>query len=65
MAILEGYLPKQLPDADLAKIVDEAIAAVGAKTKADMGKVMKEVMARAAGRADGKKISALVSLKLA
>ena len=65
MAILETFLPTGLSDADLTTLVDDAISSLGAKTKADMGKVMKEVMARAAGRADGKKVSALVSGKLA
>lgn len=65
LAILEGYLPKQLSDAELAALVDAAIAAVGAKSKADFGKVMKEVMAKAAGQADGKRVSAAVADKLA
>ncbi len=65
MTILEAYLPKGLSDDELSKLVDESIAALGAKTKSDMGKVMKEVMAKSAGRADGKKVSALVSSKLA
>ena len=65
MTILEAYLPKSLSDVELAKLVDESIVTLGAKTKADMGKVMKEVMAKSAGRADGKKVSALVATKLA
>ena len=60
LAVLEGYLPKQLSDEELKSIVQGAIQTSGAKFKADMGKVMKEVMAQAAGRADGKRISQVV-----
>jgi uncharacterized protein len=60
ITILESYLPKQLPDDELKDIVQKAIEKTGAKGKADMGKVMKEVMAEAKGRADGKRISGLV-----
>ncbi len=56
-AILEAYLPKQLSDAELQSVVQKAIQQTGAKTKADMGKVMKEAVALAQGRADGKRIN--------
>ena len=64
LGILESYLPAPLSDADLSALVVEVIASLGAKPKADMGKVMKEVIARAAGRAEGKRVSAAVASKL-
>lgn len=64
LAILEEYLPAQLSDAEVEKIVDEAIAETGAETMADMGKVMGAAVAKAAGRAEGGKISELVRQKL-
>src|SRR3989304_1053759 len=64
LAILEEYLPAQLSDAEVEKMVDEAIAETGAKTMADMGKVMGAAVAKAAGRAEGGKISELVRQKL-
>jgi len=60
IAILKKYLPEQLGEEELRKIVTETIAAVGAKTPKDMGKVMGPVMAKTKGRADGKKINAIV-----
>jgi uncharacterized protein YqeY len=60
IAILKKYLPEQLSDEDLKAIVQETIAATGAKTMKDMGKVMGAVMAKAKGRAEGGKISAFV-----
>ena len=64
MALLKKYLPEQLSEEAVAAIVKEAIAAVGATSKKDMGKVMKEVMARAKGQADGKLVSRLVGAAL-
>ncbi len=58
--ILEAYLPKQLSDAELKALVQKAIQQAGAKTKADMGKVMKEAVALAGGKADGKRINQIV-----
>ena len=60
MKILEGYLPKQMSPDELKTIVKSAIAAVGASSKQDMGKVMKEVMPKVKGRADGKTINQAV-----
>lgn len=56
-AILEAYLPKALSDQELQSLVRQAIAQSGAKTKADLGKVMKEALTLAQGRADGKRIN--------
>jgi uncharacterized protein len=61
IAILENFLPQQLSADELEKIVRAAIAETGATTKKDMGPVIKAVQAKAAGRADGKTISQLVS----
>ena len=64
MEILEAYLPQQMPDEELVKIVDEAISQTGAKTMADIGKVMGAAVGKAAGRADGGRISEIVRQKL-
>ncbi len=58
--IIEGYLPAELDDAELDAIVQAAIAETGASDPKDMGQVMKAVMAKAGGRADGKRASARV-----
>ena len=62
--VLEGYLPSQLTDEALTKIVGDTITEVGATTISDMGKVMSMVMGKVAGRADGGIVSALVRKKL-
>jgi len=62
--VLEKYLPQPLSDAELDEIVDLAVAAVGATSMADMGKVMGEAGKLAAGRADGKTLSQKVRAKL-
>ena len=64
LKLLEGYLPQQLPPAEVEAIVTEVIAATGARSPADMGKVMAALKARLAGRADMGKVSALVKGKL-
>jgi uncharacterized protein YqeY len=58
--ILKKYLPKPLSDDELEAIVKDVIAAVGAKSMKDMGKVMGRVMAQTHGRASGQKINAIV-----
>jgi uncharacterized protein YqeY len=65
VAILEAYLPQQLAQAEIDAIIAEAVAATGAKSPADMGKVMGVVKPKLAGRADMGKVSALVKAKLA
>jgi len=62
---IERYLPAELSDDELAALVDEAIAESGATEPAEMGKAMAAVMPRVAGRADGKRVSALVRERLA
>ncbi len=61
MAMLKEYLPPELSDEELESGVREIIAATGAQSKKDMGKVMKEATARYKGRADGKKLQEIVS----
>ena len=63
-SILEVYQPKQLDDQELAKLIDEAIAETGAESMAQMGQVMKAATAKAAGRADGKRLSEAVKARL-
>lgn len=58
--VLKRYLPAQLGDDELEAIVREVIAAVGASSPRDMGKVMKPVLAKVGGQADGKRVSGLV-----
>ncbi len=58
--LIDRYLPAQLDDAALDAIVATAIAETGASSPKDMGQVMKAVMARTEGRADGKRASARV-----
>ena len=65
IGVLEAYLPQQLGEAEIAAIVAEAVAASGAKSPADMGKVMGIVKPKLAGKADMGKVSALVKAKLA
>jgi uncharacterized protein YqeY len=64
MKILKEYLPDELTDEQLEKIVDNVITTVGATTKKDMGKVIKEVVLLVNGQADNKRISKLVGDKL-
>ncbi len=59
-AIIESYLPAELSDDELAAIVEAAVAETGATSMKDMGQVMKAALARAGGRADGKRVSAKV-----
>ena len=65
IVVLEAYLPRQLSPAEVEAIVAEAIASSGARSAADMGKVMGVVKPKLAGRADMGKVSAMVKAKLA
>lgn len=62
--ILKNYLPSQLPDEELTKLIDEAIVNTGAKSIPDMGRVIGQVMAKVAGQADSSRVSSLVKAKL-
>jgi uncharacterized protein len=64
-AILSDYLPAQLSDAEIAQIVEEAIAETGASGMPAMGQVMKVVTPRIAGRAEGSRVAAEVRRRLA
>jgi uncharacterized protein YqeY len=65
IVVLEQYLPKALSDAEVETLVRETILSVGGKTSADMGRVMKELMPKVAGRADGKTVNEIVRRLLA
>ncbi len=58
--LIDGYLPAELDDSELAVLVTEAIAETGASSPKDLGRVMKVAMGRVAGRADGKRVSTRV-----
>ena len=60
LGILESYLPQQLSEEDVKALVKEAIEAVSATSMKDIGKVMKYIMPKVQGRADGKMINQLV-----
>jgi uncharacterized protein len=64
LVLLRTYLPQEMPAEELGSIVAEVTASMGPVTIMDMGRVMKEVMARAQGRADGKMVSDLVKKQL-
>lgn len=64
LEVLEAYLPEQLGEEELAGLVDEAIAETGAAGAKDMGRVMKAVMPKVKGRADGSIVSAMVRSRL-
>ena len=58
--ILKKYLPEQLPEDELKKLVAESIAKVGAKDIKDMGKIMADLMPKVRGKADNSEISKIV-----
>jgi uncharacterized protein YqeY len=58
--VIAGYLPEQLSEDDIKKLIAETITAVGATGPADMGKVMGALKAKVAGKADGALVSSLV-----
>ena len=64
LSILNAYLPQAMSSDELAKVVRETIAETGARSKAQMGGVMKALQAKVAGRADGKTLSQEVSRQL-
>ena len=65
LAILNSYLPQQLGPDELAKVVRQTIAEVGASSKAQMGAVMKALQAKVGDRADGRTLSQEVQKQLA
>jgi uncharacterized protein YqeY len=58
--LIAGYLPAELSDEELRRLVEDAVASSGASSPKDMGAVMKAVMPAVGGRADGKRVSAQV-----
>ena len=63
-AIIDGYLPEQMSDEEIAQIVDEEIAKAGSPTMQDMGRIIGAARGRTAGQADGALIAKLVKEKL-
>ena len=64
ITVLTAYMPQALTEAEIAAALDAAIAESGAKSPADMGKVMALLKPRLAGRADMSKVSGLVKARL-
>ena len=62
--LIEGYLPGELSDEELEALVGDAVAETGASSPKEMGRVMSLVMPRVEGRADGRRVSAVVKEKL-
>ncbi len=60
IAILQAYLPQPLSDSELRELAAEVIAATGARGPKDLGRVMPAVLARTGGRAEGKRVNAIV-----
>ncbi|GBD96897.1 MAG TPA: GatB/YqeY domain-containing protein [Nitrospirae bacterium] len=60
LSIVQGYLPEQLGENELRKIIKDLIEEAGASGPGDMGKVMKSVMAKVKGQADGRLVNAIV-----
>ena len=65
LEVLQAYLPQQLSEEEVQALVDEAIEAVEATSVKEMGKVMKYIMPKTQGRADGKLVNQLVKSQLA
>jgi uncharacterized protein len=63
--IIESYLPAELSDEELARLIDDAISESGASGPQDMGRAMGAAMPKVDGRADGKRVSAIVRERLA
>jgi hypothetical protein len=61
LAVIEKFVPKEMTDTELEEVVKAVIAELGASTKKEMGVVMKNLMPRVAGRADGKRVNRIVS----
>jgi uncharacterized protein len=63
-SVIDRFLPSMLPPAELARLVDEAVAATGASGPKELGKVMGRLMAQVKGRADGNEVRRLVLERL-
>ena len=64
IALLQGYLPAALSDTEIDALINEAVAATGAASVKDMGKVMAIIKAKAQGRADMGAVGAKIKAKL-
>jgi len=64
ISVVEGYLPAKMDDAELDALIDEVIAATGAESVRDMGKVMGAIRSKAAGRADMGVVGSRVKARL-
>ena len=60
LILLQSYLPQEMSDQDLKKIVEDTIKSSGAASAKDMGKVMKDLLPKISGKADSKRVSDLV-----
>lgn len=65
MTVIETYLPAKLSEAEIEALIEDAIAATGASSARDMGKVVAAVKEKAAGRADMGQVSARIKARLA
>jgi uncharacterized protein YqeY len=65
LSVIEEFMPEPIAEAELERIVDDAIAETGATSIRDLGRVMADVMPQVSGRADGSTVSRLVREKLA
>lgn len=65
LVIVQRYMPAELSETELSEIIKSTIAEVGAASSTDLGRVMKSLMPKVRGRADGKKVNALVASYLA
>ena len=63
-AILDEYLPRQLDESELTTLVEQTIKELGASSIKDMGRVIKEILAKAGASADSRKVSEIVKAKL-
>jgi uncharacterized protein YqeY len=64
LKILSQFLPEEISDDELGKIIDETVKELGVSNMQDMGRAIGAVMAKVKGRADGKKVSDMVRAKL-
>lgn len=64
LELIKSYLPQQMSEEEVKKLVDEAVTTTGASSQADMGKVMGALMPKVKGKADGSLVSRLVKEKL-
>jgi uncharacterized protein YqeY len=64
LTVVTKYMPEQVSEEELSQIISQAISEEGATSASDLGKVMKLVMPKVRGRADGKKVNQMVSSQL-